>query len=290
MGTALANSTHAQRPAWLRLAVCPDCRGRLDLEAEPLRCATCRREIPRLNTAYNFLPAGMSARSNTVAPMGGTLRQRFVRTVYTRHNHSRAVRRALRRMFDELGAEDWGLNLGSADTSLHSRLINLDLDPSPTVDALGTAERLPFADGALACVVSQEVFEHLPDPWAAAREVHRVLRPGGLFYVQTPFVMGFHSGPHDYWRFTDQGLRTLLEQCAFEVREVGSAVGAGTAAYRIAVEFAAATVSAVWSRLYYPAKAAAAVVFAPLRWTDCFTSRRSATNRVCAGFYAIARK
>jgi hypothetical protein len=111
-----------------------------------------------------------------------------------------------------------------------------------------------------------------------------------MFYLQTPFIMGFHSGPHDYWRFSDRGLDELLTRVGLEVMEIRASVGAGTALYRIAVEFWAALAAAVWRRLYFPIKAAAAVACSPLRWFDWLLSSAGETNRICAGYFAIARK
>ena len=44
---------------------------------------------------------------------------------------------------------------------------------------VGDGHRLPFADDALDLVFSEFVFEHLPDPAAALREIDRVLAPAG---------------------------------------------------------------------------------------------------------------
>lgn len=51
---------------------------------------------------------------------------------------------------------------------------------------LGTAERLPLADGGVDRVTCTEVLEHVADPAAAIREMVRVVRPGGLVLVSTP--------------------------------------------------------------------------------------------------------
>jgi ubiquinone/menaquinone biosynthesis C-methylase UbiE len=48
---------------------------------------------------------------------------------------------------------------------------------------LGSARRLPFADGAFEAVIAIEVFEHLPAIDEVLSEVRRVLRPGGVLAI-----------------------------------------------------------------------------------------------------------
>jgi len=72
-------------------------------------------------------------------------------------------------------------------------------------------------------VYSQAVLEHVDDPWAAAREHVRVTKPGGFIYVTVPFSQQMHPAPTfgDYWRFTPQGLKTLLSPCFVHEIELG---------------------------------------------------------------------
>ena len=48
------------------------------------------------------------------------------------------------------------------------------------------SEQLPAEDESLDVVMSFDVFEHLPDTDGHLREVHRVLKPGGVYLMQTP--------------------------------------------------------------------------------------------------------
>ena len=155
----------------------------------------------------------------------------------------------------------------------------------------GDAHRLPFVDNAFDCIVSQEVFEHLEDPFAAANEVERVLVPGGVLYLQVPFIIGYHSLPHDYYRFTKPGLRVLVERAGLRIVEIHSSVGFGTSIYRIMVEVLPAMVGAFRIPfLYETAKAIAAVLFAPVRWLDMLSSDDETMNRIHGGYYVIAQK
>ncbi len=62
-----------------------------------------------------------------------------------------------------------------------------------------------------------EVLEHVPDPFQAAREIWRILTPGGHAIVSVPHLSRLHDEPHDYYRFTRHGLRRVLEQAGFQV-------------------------------------------------------------------------
>jgi SAM-dependent methyltransferase len=65
-----------------------------------------------------------------------------------------------------------------------------------------------------------EVLEHLERPEAALRELHRVLRPTGRLILSVPFLSRLHEEPHDYFRFTEYGLRELFRRSGFEIMEL----------------------------------------------------------------------
>jgi SAM-dependent methyltransferase len=84
-----------------------------------------------------------------------------------------------------------------------------DLVAGPGVDRIDDAESLGLPDASVGTVVTADSLEHVRDPARALREMHRVLRDDGLCFVASPFVFPIHYPP-DYWRFTPDGLATLL--------------------------------------------------------------------------------
>lgn len=81
-------------------------------------------------------------------------------------------------------------------------------------DKTGSLLALPFPDNSLDTVICTEVLEHCTDPQAAVNQMRRVLRPGGLLLVTSPFLWPWHGVDgeyNDYWRFTHQGWALLLK-------------------------------------------------------------------------------
>lgn len=65
--------------------------------------------------------------------------------------------------------------------------------------------------GTYDVVICTEVLEHTRYPWKATKEIHRLLRPGGIVAFTTPFNFRIHGPAPDCWRFTAAGLEVLLE-------------------------------------------------------------------------------
>ena|GEM_PF-1414875 len=89
--------------------------------------------------------------------------------------------------------------------------IGCDIQEGPGVDRIEDVHHLSFADGSVGTVISLETLEHVADPLRAVREMHRVLRPGGLLAISSLMFFPIHAHPWDYWRFTPEGFELLLE-------------------------------------------------------------------------------
>jgi SAM-dependent methyltransferase len=82
---------------------------------------------------------------------------------------------------------------------------------APALDfRLAPAESLPFEDGSMSAVTMLDVLEHLHDPSAVLREIHRVLRPGGLFHIVLPLEVQ----PWTFYRLVTRfGWKAKLHHC-----------------------------------------------------------------------------
>ena len=84
----------------------------------------------------------------------------------------------------------------------------VDIDPERVAEASQTlpniqqasAEILPFPDNFFDLVLLHEILEHVPDDHAAAREAHRVLKPGGRMVIFVPNRWYPFETHGCYWR------------------------------------------------------------------------------------------
>jgi SAM-dependent methyltransferase len=221
-----------------------------------------------------------------------SVRTVFLNFLYADQNRSPSVRRTLAKLLARLDREpsSWGVCVGAGGTRLHQRILNLDIFDGPAINIVHDGGSLPFQDGVLSLAVCQEVLEHVADFGGLIKEMHRVLTPESILYVQVPFQIGYHSGPNDYWRFSDDGLRFLFDNQDWALEEIGISVGHGTGFYRIAVEFFAVTAAVMHRRLYLPTKALFAILLYPFKLADLITRFSSEARRIPGGHYVVTRK
>jgi SAM-dependent methyltransferase len=113
------------------------------------------------------------------------------------------------------GAEVWGVD---TDVMALERAERYEI---PLVVDL-ECDDLPFEDGFFDAVLAKDVLEHLQDPGRVARELLRVLRPGGKLIASLVV-----ASPRRVWAdythvrgFTERSARMLFEDAGFHVDSI----------------------------------------------------------------------
>jgi hypothetical protein len=101
--------------------------------------------------------------------------------------------------------------VGAVRTLFGEHYHGLDLNAGAGVDVRARVEQLPFANQGIGSVLALNVFEHVQRFWLGFAEIERVLQSKGLLLLSCPFYFRIHRFPADYWRFTPEAIRELLQ-------------------------------------------------------------------------------
>lgn len=146
----------------------------------------------------------------------------------------------IRKYLEKITAEVTGdvLDVGCGDKPYKSVFINAksyvgidwcsDIDAKRSniverkklLDVAGSAEALPFYNGSFDAVVATQLIEHIAHPNLFFAEVSRVLRSGSYLILTFPLINPLHEEPHDYFRFTEHGVRILCKDHGLNVEKI----------------------------------------------------------------------
>lgn len=85
------------------------------------------------------------------------------------------------------------------------------------VDIICEATNIPLDNNSFDTILCTQVVEHVSEPEKVFQEAYRLLNKKGIFIVSTNMYWQIHEAPHDYFRFTEYGIKFLLEKSGFEV-------------------------------------------------------------------------
>jgi SAM-dependent methyltransferase len=173
-----------------------------------------RRESSRKKLARRALERQLDYQERKAAHVRG----READIIAAMQNSSRRVR-SLLEGFKPIGESDRVVEVGSGAHGLifyFGARNGIGVDPlavsyaqlfpgwqrkATTISAIG--ESLPFPDNSFEVVICDNVVDHAESPERIARELVRILKPGGMLYFTVNFHHGFYSvaaSAHAMWR------------------------------------------------------------------------------------------
>lgn len=287
---------------------CPICRGALQRGQEGLRCVSpdCSTTFPIIRGVPVLLNERRSlfhiqdvihSTSEIESAQPGPAQALFRQLVPSISLNTRARRNLalVRRLLLQqtltpqvlvVGAGTIGQGLEELIVPPGIELVETDVVLRPRVCLVCDGHDLPFEDGSFDGVVAQALLEHVVDPQRCVAEIHRVLKPDGLVYAETPFMQQVHLGRYDFTRFTHLGHRRLFRR--FEEIESGVTCGPGMAL--------------AWSYLYFLLsfsdskamrrliKAFASLTSFFLKYVDYWLIDKPGAYDAASGCYLIGKK
>lgn len=182
------------------------------------------------------------------------------------------------------------LNIGSGPRLLAPDIINVDIAPYEHVAVVADAAKLPFADSSIGRIVYDTVLEHVERPEETLAEAARVVSPGGYVYISAPFMYPFHSSPSDYTRWSDEGMKGLLNRHHFRVVEEGVRGGPVSILVLWFAYFFASLLCLGSSRLYTIIANVVLVVLFPVKIIDLVAARLPFAERFASILYFVGKK
>ena len=89
--------------------------------------------------------------------------------------------------------------------------VGLDITSGTNVDIIGDAHHLSrYVKGQFDFIFSISVFEHLLMPWMTALEMNKIMKVGGIAYIQSHPAWPLHEEPWDFWRFSKDAWHGLF--------------------------------------------------------------------------------
>ena len=91
------------------------------------------------------------------------------------------------------------------------RYVGTDMREGVGVDRVLDLHDIDLPDSCLGTILCMDTLEHVEYARRAVEEMYRVLKPEGILICSSAMQFYIHDHPYDYWRFTPEGLRSLLQ-------------------------------------------------------------------------------
>lgn len=88
--------------------------------------------------------------------------------------------------------------------------VGCDTRLGPGVDKWADLHKIDMPDNSIGTILCMDTLEHVELPRKAVQECRRVLKDCGVLVISSVMKFKIHGYPNDFWRFTPEGFRSLL--------------------------------------------------------------------------------
>lgn len=178
------------------ILACPNCRTHVNKVGDKLECSSCGTLFPIVNGVPVLFPDGS-------VPIFQHEAELSIRQTYDPWVH--------RVILQSLLDDQIVLDIGSGNMAFDDPcIIRMDITLSPYVDIVADVHHLPFLPESVDYIFSIAVFEHLYNPFQAAKSIYDTLKDGGFSYHECNFVYAYHGYPHHYFNASLQGMEQIF--------------------------------------------------------------------------------
>lgn len=180
------------------------------------------------------------------------------------------------------------LNLGSGNSNISHKIINVDIFPYKNTDICCNIANLSFKDNSIDIVFCIAVLEHVPNPEKVVSEIRRVLKKDGVVYLSFPFIQGFHASPFDYSRRTYEGMKFLFKD--FKLIDLKCAGGPTSGMLWVIQEWVAILISFGNKYIHTIVLILMMILTFPIKFLDIFLINNSLAKNISSSFTYIGKK
>ena len=123
-------------------------------------------------------------------------------------------------IFDDLRGK--GLDIGHlGDYSFKNKdVIRLNIHPGEDIDVVSDGNHYPFDNETFDKIMLRCLLEHVEDPNSILKEATRILKLEGKMVIEVPFINPIHAAPDDFYRFTPNGLKKIIEEQSLRIEKI----------------------------------------------------------------------
>ena len=188
----------------------------------------------------------------------------------------------------DVGSKSAEGNYAFAKKTDDARMISLDIEAVSGIDIQADANFIPIKSNSVDCVMSLSVLECIPHPERVMKEMLRILKPGGLVYIDVPFVLYYSPDPVDYYRFSVDGIRVLCED--FEEIQAGFNRGPASTMCCMTVHYLAILVSFNSTHIYRITRDLFIYLLFWTKYLDIILGRMKHARIIHSGVFFLGRK